>query len=174
MIAKLYVSFVLVTMTLAAAAEQHREAFVCPLNATIAPCSCSFAKSIGTGVALDCYNKGLTDAQMSNILNAFLSSTAGISPLTKLNAQNNSLTKVPGQILKMTASLWDINLACNKITSIPPGAFSSPSATNIGISLYSNQITSLPSKSFNLPSANTIAIILDSNRITSLPQGMFN
>ena len=79
---------------------------VCPQDTSIADCICSVDSSSGTGVALDCTGKLLTDSQFSSILDAFL--VCGISPLSKLNAYNNSLTKILSQILKI-ASLWNLN-----------------------------------------------------------------
>ena len=135
-------------------AAAFRASPVCPAASTISPCTCS-ADYSGTGVALECSSKGLTDSQFSSILDTFLA--CGISPLTRLNANTNSLTKVPSQIVKFT-SLWNVDLANNKITSMPAGAFSYPSATFLYIYLYSNQITSIPSDAFNSPSATSITL----------------
>ena len=142
---------------------------VCPSADAISPCSCK-GNYLGDGVQLDCQSKELTDTQLSNILDAFL--PCGISPLVSLSANINNLTRVPSQILKMNA-LAVVDFSNNKITSIPSGAFSSPSAQWVYIALRYNQIPSIPSDAFNYPSATTLYIGLQANLIQSIPSGIF-
>ena len=101
----------------------------CPDAKVIAPCTCD---AYGANVvmhapskpneyaALHCAFKELDDAQVSDILDAYLN-TAKVSPLRYLALDNNRLTKVPQQISRFT-QLNYLLLNKNKIASLPEGS----------------------------------------------------
>ena len=150
--------------------DVSRGGVVCPSASSISPCTCHTYDP--DSVKLHCFNLGLSDSQMSKILNNFLNPNR-TSPLVHLYAYNNNLTKIPSEISKFTSIQW-IGLASNQITSIPSGAFLS-SATSFHINLESNQITSISSSAFNLPSATSeVHINLNYNKVKSIPSDSFN
>ena len=99
-------------------------AVVCPPSPTTTPCTCTeLTTTPGTNgtIYLYCYNKGLLDWKVSEILDAFLT-TPGVSPIGKLDLEKNQLTYVPSQINFFT-QLSTLSLSNNFMTTISPGSF---------------------------------------------------
>ena len=124
-----------------------RCAVVCPSASSISPCTCGSTSIDPNGLYLNCAKLGLSDSQMSSILDVLLNSN-GTSPLVKIDASSNNLKEIPSQISKFN-SIQKIDLSSNQITSIPSGAFSFSSATSVYIYLQSNQITSIEPNTFS-------------------------
>jgi hypothetical protein len=144
---------------------------VCPSTSVILPCSCSASTINPIGLAIDCASAGLSDSEMSYVLNAFLS--PDISPVIELEALGNQLTQVPSQLSQFT-SITTIDFSGdNHITSIPVGSIVS-FATNINMFLYFNGLTTVPLGAFIFPNAESIYIGFNSNSITTIVPGAFN
>ncbi len=151
--------------------------FTCPTASSIYPCTCSqyyrySTEPISNRIALDCNKKNLTDSQVGAILNKVLLAS-GISPVIKIVAGFNQLTKIPPQISKFS-TLSFVDFTYNQITSIPPKALHLLSSTSVNIDLTFNKITSISSGAFKFPSASQIKLTLDSNQIGIIPEGLFN
>lgn len=93
---------------------------VCPDRTAIAPCNCNDGGD-NVGIELECFAKDLTDAQVSVILDTYLS-TPGVSPLTYLMLRANQLTRIPSQVTSLP-QLDRIELNFNKITTVATGSF---------------------------------------------------
>ena len=148
----------------------------CPPSTSISPCTCSTSYmliGISTGLSVSCYNnfQNITDSQLSNALDVFLSPQY-ISPVVQIMAMQNQLTQVPSQISKFK-SLAQLDLSYNQITNISPlSGLSFPSnASYVSITLMNNKITSIPSGMLNF--TTSISIDLSFNNITSLPTKAF-
>ena len=122
-------------------------AVICPSASSISPCKCSASSIDPNGLFINCFDFGLSDSQMSSILDVLLNSN-GTSPLVHLSGSYNNLKEIPSQISKFN-SIQKIDLSSNQITSIPSGAFSFSSATSVYIYLQSNQITSIEPNTFS-------------------------
>ena len=149
-----------------------RCAVVCPSASSISPCTCGSTSIDPNGLYLNCFYLGLSDSQMSSILDVLLNSN-GTSPLVELTGSYNNLKEIPSQISKFN-SIQKIDLSSNQITSIPSNAFSFPSTTSVEIFFQSNQITSIPSGAFSFPKSTSVDIYLTDNQITSIPSGAFS
>ena len=66
-------------------------AVVCPSASAISPCTCRASSIDPNGLYVDCAKLGLSDSNMSTILNVFLY-TKGVSPVIELDASYNNLT----------------------------------------------------------------------------------
>ena len=101
---------------------------VCPPGTTYNPfCNCiEYSLKRGT-IELYCYGF-LVDSQVSDILDAFLT-TSGVSPVGSLSLGLNRLTRVPTQIQLFT-QLVDVFLGNNFITSIGSGTFNFPNSSD--------------------------------------------
>ena len=151
--------------------------FTCPTPASINPCTCSqyykySSEPISNRIVIDCNKKNLTDSQMGIILNSVLL-TSGVSPVIKIVAGYNRLTKIPTQISKFSA-LSFVDFTLNQITSIPPKAFHFLSSTSVIIDLSFNKITSISFGAFKFPSASHVELILNSNKINAISGGLFD
>ena len=125
-----------------------RCAVVCPSASSISPCTCGSTSIDPNGLYLNCAKLGLSDSQMSSILDVLLNSN-GTSPLVHLDASSNNLKKIPSQISKFN-SIQRISLDINQISSIPSDAFNFPSETYyVEIYLDFNQITSIAPNTFS-------------------------
>ena len=122
--------------------------FVCPPANVIYPCTCDGWAA--TTTKLYCASaSNLTDSQVSDILDAYLSSP-GVSPVGYLYLSNNRLlTRVPVQVKSFT-QLEEAYLYDNSITSIESGAFSAPDDANplYLLELYGNQLTTIEPGAF--------------------------
>jgi hypothetical protein len=70
---------------------------------------------------LSCFNRGLSDSAMSDILDQFLKPQ--ISPLGFVDLYNNRLTYVPSQLKLFNETLYHIDLEANYITTLRSGDF---------------------------------------------------
>ena len=77
-----------------------RCAVVCPSASSISPCTCGSTSIDPNGLYLNCAKLGLSDSQMSSILDVFLNSNRA-SPLVELTGSYNNLTEIPSQISKL-------------------------------------------------------------------------
>ena len=122
---------------------------VCPPEADYAPCGCrEYSKTPGT-IYLNCQSQKLTDSQMSDILDAFLT-TPGVSPVAFLSLEYGKLlTRVPSEVRLFNQLDW-VFLSDNNITSIDSGAFNFPDAANpLGnLDLAYNKITTIAPGAF--------------------------
>jgi len=144
----------------------------CPPSTSISPCTCKEVMMNGGVIYVSCYNQNLTNSQLSNILDVFLSPHY-ISPVYAIMASQNQLTYAPSQIAKFK-SLTRFDLSFNQITNISPlSGLSFPSNSSISIMLNNNKITSIPSGIFNCASLTSCFIELSSNNITFLPANAF-
>jgi len=103
---------------------------VCPPPAAYAPyCYCSeWSHKPGT-INLDCArNAAINDTQMSDILDAFIT-TPGVSPVGYLFLVENQLTRVTSQI-NFFPQLETVDLQNNAITSADSGTFNFQDAAN--------------------------------------------
>jgi hypothetical protein len=122
-------------------------AVVCPPTAVYEPCSCSESTSTGA-IKLNCFNKNLGDAQVNELLDAFLA-TPGVSPLLNLDLTTNKLTRVPDQI-RLFPEFNYISLSSNNITS-PVGkcSFNFTDGTVVRyLSLSNNKVTTIAPGAF--------------------------
>jgi len=94
---------------------------------------------------LECSRCNLTDSEVSDILDAFLS-TPGVSPLLILNLSGNQLTRVPSQ-MQLFTELVVIEFQNNAIPSIESGTFNS-NDDNWSLYLDSNQLTTIAPSAF--------------------------
>ena len=125
-------------------------AVVCPPSTAYTPCICKeYSNKPGT-IELNCSGGNLNNTQMSDILDAFLVTTPGISPVASLSLQVNQLTRVPSQIIKLFNHLVDVWLNSNAITSIESGTFNFTDAANPVqyLVLYENQLTTIAPGAF--------------------------
>ena len=144
--------------------------FTCPTNTnSFKPCGCKPWNSL-RGVELDCRSRGLNDVKIIQVLNNFKPEKG--SPLVSLNANSNSLTKVPAEISKFP-SLSFISFYVNKIKSLPFNAFNLPDVKNISIILADNEIHSVAPGAFNFPSATDMTVSLSSNYLKSFSASAF-
>ena len=150
----------------------------CPPSTTTfnSPCMCSASQpymNSTTELYINCMSsQNVTDSQLSNFLNAFLSPQI-ISPVVSIMASFNQLTQVPSQISKFK-SLTQLDLSYNQITNISSlSGLSFSSSANINIMLRNNKITNIPSGTFNCTSASYLMIDLSYNNITALPTKAF-
>ena len=132
-----------------------KAAVICPPAADYAPCDCREERN-GT-IYLDCGMRNLNNSQVSDILDAFLT-TPGVSPVGDLNLYQNRLTRVPTQI-KFFDQLRQVSLQENSITSVESGAFNAtfPGGQNssfnyflpnLNLELVWNQITTIAPGAF--------------------------
>ena len=152
----------------------------CPSADSILPCQCiSYPTSHGDKISLVCsmVNDNLDDSKFSEILQAFVDSSAW-NELVDISAYGNSLiTKIPLEISRFP-SLSRIVLSNNKITSIQSGAFDLSSApsppSSVEIDLSNNEITSIDTGAFNFgASTNNINLNFDSNQIATISPDPF-
>ena len=110
-----------------------KAAVICPPAADYAPCDCE--ERNGT-ITLTCDMRNLNDSQVSDILDAFLT-TPGVSPVGDLNLYQNRLTRVPTQI-KFFDQLKRVTLQENSITSVESGAFNAtfPGGQNSSLNYF--------------------------------------
>ena len=146
----------------------------CPSSTSISPCTCDtvYYNNTLNGLSINCEFQNLTDSQLSNVLDVFLSPQY-VSPVFRIKAYQNKLTRVPSQISHFKAA-YTIDFSNNQITNI--SSFSgtiAPSNSMINIILTGNKITSIPSGIFNCASAASCFIELSSNNITSIPANAF-
>ena len=147
----------------------------CPPSASISPCFCSTSQLSRAlpELYINCYNLNLTDLQLSNVLNVFLSPQF-ISPVVSISASQNQLTYVPSQITKFT-SLTNLDLSKNLIANISSliGMNFNPSTTSISLNLNYNKITNIPAGIFKYPNAASIFVGLVSNQISNISPDSF-
>ena len=122
----------------------NEAAVTCPNSASLAPCTCSDSGD-GTTAILDCYSLSLSDAQVSQILSAYISSTRS-SPLSYLLLTDNLLTKVLDQIGQL-AQLDKVELNFNSITTVASGAFNFRTTLK-DVYLNNNKLTSIAAGAF--------------------------
>ncbi|XP_061094128.1 leucine-rich repeat-containing protein 40 [Conger conger] len=91
------------------------------------------------------------------------------SPVTSVNFSKNLLTALPPRIMELKDTLTDINLGCNKLTSIP--ADFSVLKCLLQIDLRNNLLTSLPLELEALTKLRTI--ILSFNRFKVFPDVLY-
>ena len=118
--------------------------YVCPPSAAIAPCRCG-VESITGEIALDCFNKHVGDANMSDILDVFLT-TPELSALPAIFVEYNDLTYVPHQ-LKFFPKV-DLILADNKITIIEKDSLNYQVSGKSAIDLSDNGLTTIAPGAF--------------------------
>ena len=121
---------------------------VCPDRTAIAPCNCNDGGD-SKSVELECFGHDLTDAQMSSILETYIS-TPGVSPLAYLMLRANQLTKIPSQVAQL-GQLDRIELNYNKITTVTAGSFILNSSPLKWIYLDNNLISEVQSGAFQGP-----------------------
>jgi len=88
----------------------------------------------------------------------------------KLNLSNLYLTSLDGLTKKYT-NLREINLAGNRLKSLPEGVFNGLTSLQV-LRLDHNQLTSLSAGVFNGLSLQTLG--LHNNKLTTLPEGVFS
>ncbi len=187
---------------------QKGAGYKCPTPSSISPCTCSqYADLNGklndNSIVIECESKGLNDEQISVVFNAFLFSTK-VSPVIKINAASNRLTRIPQQISEFPhLSIVDlgfnkiteiprtdkkpfvnqnrfkngsifINLQFNEIVRVPSGAFYFPYSSDVSIVLGFNKIVSIASDAFRFPSATKVLIYIHYNQIGIIPDGAFH
>ena len=118
---------------------------ICPPPEAYAPCYCGYTSLEPNAIALTCDSFNLTDSEVSDILDTFLS-TPDISPLVLLSLRNNQLTRVPSQ-MQLFTELQVIDLENNAITSVESGTFKF-NADYLSLSLENNQLTTIAPDSF--------------------------
>ena len=118
---------------------------ICPPPETYAPCYCGPTTMEYGTLILECSRCNLTDSEVSDILDAFLS-TPGVSPLLILNLSGNQLTRVPSQ-MQLFTELVVIEFQNNAIPSIESGTFNS-NDDNWSLYLDSNQLTTIAPSAF--------------------------
>ena len=117
---------------------------VCPPIPLIEPCQCGFYGQIGA-INLFCTGRNLNDAEVSRILNVFLSHP-NVSALGKVSLGHNRLTRVPMQFRRFP-QLDHVDLDYNNITFIQSGAFQF-TKTLQKLSLKSNSLTEIDAGAF--------------------------
>ena len=122
---------------------------VCPPAAKLEPCKCHVfdigEKNEGT-LKLDCSQSFLSDEQMSQVLDAFISSP-GVSPLRELYLYKNNLTRIPDQIRHFT-ELDRVILNSNQIQLIKNGSFNFTRTLGL-FSLNNNTLMTIESGAFD-------------------------
>ena len=123
-------------------------AAVCPPATDNVPCSCYEWPQSST-IDIYCYNQNLSDSQVSDILDAFLTTPGVSSSVGSLDLRLNRLTRVPPQ-MKLFPQLKTVMLEGNFITSIESGAFNFADATNPirYLTLGNNQLTTIAPGAF--------------------------
>jgi len=124
------------------------DAFNCPPNADISPCSCggiAFTNETDQLLIISCNSKNLDDAKAKLVIDALLSNP-NIDPVRALGFFNNSLTKVPDK-LSQFPELENVNLAMNRIRSVPTGAFNFKKPLRV-LDLGENEIDTISQDAF--------------------------
>ena len=114
----------------------------CPTYAVeIAPCVCGAASDGSSTLGIDCANKGLDDSAMEAIVKNIPATT----PVSVLNLGNNTLTRIPANLLQYT-QLQTLIVSKNKITALGANQVALVAdVTNLDFS--NNQITKIEAKS---------------------------
>ena len=114
----------------------------CPTYAVdIAPCICGAVSDGSSTLGIDCANKGLGDADMETIVKNIPATT----PLSALNLQNNSLTRIPANLPQFT-QLKNFIVSQNNISAVNENDVTlTANVTNLDLS--SNKITKIAAKS---------------------------
>ena len=95
---------------------------VCPDFKRYQPCYCLPDDPEGIPqISLVCNNWNLTDTEISDILDSFLS-TPDVSPILRLVLSENRLTRVPNQV-RFFDRLAHVDLQGNRIENVHSGAF---------------------------------------------------
>ena len=121
----------------------------CP-DGAISPCVCeNYGLESNSGmIALHCGGRDLTDDQVSDILQIFLSNSNTSSRLVRIDLTRNRLTQIPKQI-RHFKQLSKLDLSGNKITSIKSGDFNFTTSMNdSSLLLYENAISDIEPNSF--------------------------
>lgn len=99
-------------------------------------------------LALHCGDKRLSDEQVGDILQIFLSNSNTSSRLVRIDLARNNLTLVPKQI-RHFQQLSKLDLGGNKITSIKSGDFNFTAAVDeLSLFLHGNEISHIEPNSF--------------------------
>ena len=140
--------------------------FVCPPYAAIGPCTCGVRENSPSDkeITLNCFQRYLGDARISDILDVFLTSP-GLLPFYQIDLQENNLTRVPHQLnllLKAGGFIKTTNLEYNELTSIEKNSFKYRVSDTSKILLSSNQMTAIAPGAFR---GNLLIICLSFNCI---------
>ena len=96
----------------------------------------------------------------------------GLSGMSELNLEDNSLSNLPEGVFDGLSSLELLTMQGNDLSSLPDGVFDD--LTNLHtLALYDNDLAALPDGVFDgLTKLRTLAI--SGNKLTSLPDGVFS
>ena len=113
-----FISLMLMKLLMLPSLSFVKSGVVCSPEADYTPCGCrEYSKTPSIQKHLNCQSKKLTDYQMSDILDAFLT-TPGVSPVAFLSLEYGKLlTRVPSQVRLFNQLKW-VFLNDNNITSI--------------------------------------------------------
>lgn len=129
-------------------------------------CSCT-----GASTSLDCFDKGISAANLSAALGAAGQIAAFCPDLTSVGFSHNLLTSVPAGLFHNLSSLRGLSLSTNDLTALPAQLFDGLESL-AHLDLTKNQLVDLsPSLFFGLEALGSI--LLYDNKITRLQPGVF-
>ena len=115
---------------------------------------------------------GTLDLRLDGITALAAGDFDGLTALTELSLQHNSLSTLPVGVFDELTSLTTLNLFTNSLSTLPAGVFDGLTALT-GLYLYDNSLSTLPAGVFDGLTALTTLRLRD-NSLSTLPVGVFD